>query len=357
MMDFWMIFILPILGYCDTPRWLSRLDEPEEITPCSSRRRYTIAEILISIFSGLLEFCLFGFSFYWSWVYFYGFFRSSRSCFGLLLYHLDICDLGYQSIRWGEWEWPVVHMYRIINRSTRCIDEVPIELSDIRSFLDRSVVQERCEECLRLGVSSTSWEPDRLVVTNYPCRTARVVSHIMGQIREDEWATREEWRSLSHDKNSEHRNENEENFYFQLGFVVVYRNLDITSPATIKQTQNIIRYGGIVFAFGFLAIWERSGAVSESMSIRLAPSESATDASLTSSRTELTRLPSDSLYLGSHPSSYPRRIGQPERVPTPMRVILAYSSPPVSDRIGACSVTSENSPSVIQMIERCGVLP
>ena len=182
------------------------------------------------------------------------------------------------------------------------------------------------------------------------------MSHILSQIRNDEWAIHDEWLSLGNSENSEYRDEEEEYFYFQI-LILSYRNLDITSPASIKHAPSIVRYGGIVFEFGLLAICERSGVISESDTMRSAPSESATSASLTSSRTELTLLPSDSLYLGSPASSYPRRIGPPDRVPTPMSVILACSSPPVSDRIGACSVTSENSPSVIQMIERCGVLP
>ena len=90
----------------------------------------------------------------------------------------------------------------------------------------------------------------------------------------------------------------------------------------------------------------------ESSNMSSASSDSATDVSLASSRIEFTLLVSDSLYRGRPSVSYPRRIGQPDRVPTPMSVILGAIVQP--DRV---EPRSENSPSVIQTTWRCGVLP
>ena len=115
--------------------------------------------------------------------------------------------------------------------------------------------------------------------------------HITSQIRIYERDSRDEHLPVDHDETREHRKENEEDFYFQV--LVVYRNLDIINQATIRRVPIIIRYGGIVFELGFLAIRVRS--MNESSNMRSASSESATDVSLVSSRIELTLLVSDSL--------------------------------------------------------------
>ena len=165
MIDFWTIFILPILSYSDTPWRLDRLDEPLEIAPHATLRWHTITEILISIFSDFLEFYFSSLSLHWAWVGFCWYICISRSCFLILF---DICDLGYNSIRWSKWKWPLVHTNRIIYRSTRCIDEVTVELGYLRFLLDCSIIQEWSNEHLCLTISSTVREPDRLIVANYP---------------------------------------------------------------------------------------------------------------------------------------------------------------------------------------------
>ena len=220
MIDVCMIFILPILGYCDTPWWPSWFDEPLEIaTSWSLRRETIIAEILVSLSGSFLEFYFLRISRHGSWVYFGDLLccHPEASCSSgsvpiLLLYLFDICDLGSHSIRRGEWEWSLIHMDRIIESATSGIDEITIELGNLRFAFDRGVVQEWCEEHLRLTISSTAWEPDCLVVARYPGWVSVIVSHITGYIRIDERAIADDCLSLDHDKNSEHRNENKEDF-------------------------------------------------------------------------------------------------------------------------------------------------
>ena len=132
--------------------------------------------------------------------------------------------------------------------------------------------------------------------------------HITSQIRIYERDSRDEYLPLDHDKSSEHREKNEEDFWFQ--FLIIrnyltlwchavtwclfrYRNLDIINQTIMRKVQMIIRYEGIVFESELLAIRVRS--LSESSSMKSASSDLATDVSLASSRIELTLLVSDSL--------------------------------------------------------------
>ena len=105
----------------------------------------------------------------------------------------------------------------------------------------------------------------------------------------------------------------------------------------------------MILEFAPLARVVRSSDWDESMNTSRASRESATAARRLSSLTELTRDPHDSLYRGRPSASYHRGIGQPERVPTQMKVISGCMVNP--DRV---EPESENSPSVIHMIERCG---
>lgn len=134
--------------------------------------------------------------------------------------------------------------------------------------------------------------------------------------------------------------------------MVLYWNLDHTDPATINRTHHSVRYGGIVFEFLFLAILSMMSSLAHSESMRSAPIDSDMTKRRSASRTELTFLPSDSLYLGRPSLSYPRSIGHPARVPTQMNTIVGELVHP--ERV---ATESENSPSVNHTIERCGVLP
>lgn len=127
----------------------------------------------------------------------------------------------------------------------------------------------------------------------------------------------------------------------------LYLNLGTINPMITNNTPSILLEAGMILEFATLARVVRSSDWTESMNTSRASRESATAARRLSSLTELTRDPHDSLYRGRPSASYHREIGQPGRVPTPMNVISGRMVNP--DRV---EPESENSPSVIHMIER-----
>ena len=166
MMTICTIFILPILDYRSWS-WSDRFDEFSEGTR-TILRGGTHVDILASFGWGFLEFCFFGIEILWSCVRFSGLFSSTCWCFLWSSLFSYPYDLARHSIRWSEWEWSLIHTDHLIDWSACSIHKIPIELCDLSRFWESRIIQDGGEELFGIFISSTSREPDCLVVPSDP---------------------------------------------------------------------------------------------------------------------------------------------------------------------------------------------
>lgn len=217
----WWSFVryaLPVLGYRSWSGF-DRFDELSEGTR-TILRGGTHIDILASFGWGLLEFCFFGIEILWSCVRFFSS-PLRRGVRGFFLRYLCLlsypCDLARHSIWWSEWEWSLIHTDHLIDWSACSIHEIPIEFCDLSRFWESRIIQDGGEELFGIFISSTSREPDCLVVPGDPWLISYIVRYIVGQIGIDERYCLCQSLFLEHYENSEYRYTDGEEFYFQRG--------------------------------------------------------------------------------------------------------------------------------------------